>query len=142
MRAISKYVRYFNDFDEYDAFYETHEHFGYRTDIVEDKKWIAADAQYECKTAMTALKRFFKAIAEINLLADWEDCVKDDYNGFMEYLIERNEYPEENRRHMDWCFGLSKNSASNFSRCEPGEWAYCIEEIEDGLWYISLKVAK
>ena len=125
MRAISKYVRYFENQDEYDVFYDTHEHFGYRTDIVENKNDVSADATYECKSWKTAVKRFFAAISIDRRFDGWDE----------ECFIEAIGNGHWNDKSTVW--------NDETGRCEyTGDYAWGVEELDDGLWYIFLKVAK
>ena len=124
MKLVKKNVRYFNNIDEYSDYYENHEHFDYVTDIVESSNNVCADAQYACKSWKTAVKRFFKAIAECKGFEGWDE----------EGIIESIESGYWNDKSTAW------NDETH--RCEyTGDYAWTVEELDEGLWYISLKVA-
>ena len=124
MKLLKKNVRLFDTFDEYEAYYENHEHFDYVTDILDDGEIISADAEIGCKSWKTAIRRFFNAVGDIEAFDGWEECMTE---------------AAENG-----CFEL-KSTIWNNETCKSeytGDYAYCIEEIYEGLWYISLKVRK
>ena len=126
MTLVKKNVRRFNNIDEYCEYYENHEHFDYVTDIVENGDIICADGQYGCKSWKTAVKRFFKAIAEERtLVAGWDE----------EWFIESIENGCWNDKSTVW--------NDKTCKCEyTGDYAWTVEEVNEGLWYISLKVRK
>lgn len=126
MTLVKKNVRRFNNFDEYEEYYENHEHFDYVTDIVENENDVCADAEYKCSSYKTAVRRFFKAIAEEKTLTDgWDDeCILES--------IENGYWSDKSTVWND-----------KTCRCEyTGDYAWCVEETTEGYWYISLKVRK
>lgn len=72
MKLVKKNVRYFESADEYIEYYENHEHFGYVTDIVEEENWTVADAEYECKSIKTAIKKLAAATGWDWILSELE----------------------------------------------------------------------
>ena len=125
MTLVKKNVRHFDNFDEYCKYYENHEHFDYVTDIVEFSNNVCADGQYGCKSWKTAVKRFFNAIAEDERFNGWDE----------ESIIESIESGYWNDKSTVW--------NDETCKCEyTGDYAWTVEEVDEGLWYISLKVRK
>lgn len=79
MTLIKKNVRHFDNADEYIEYYDTHEHFGYVTDIVEEEHWTCADAEYSVKNWKTAVKKLAAATGWDWVLG-WLECEEKDLN--------------------------------------------------------------
>ena len=119
MTTFQRYTRKFESFDEYETYYETHDRHEWITDIVENKYTVCADAEYECKTWKTALRRFAKAIACDSRFDGWYECLLESCeNGYFEDKETMNgEYVR-------------------------GGYAWSVEPTIEGFWYISLTVAR
>lgn len=87
MKLLKKNVRHFKGLNEYLDYYENHEQRDYVTDVVESECKVSADAEYECKSWRTAVRRFFKAIACDSRFDGWEEAIIESIeNGEWNYF--------------------------------------------------------
>ena len=122
MKTAQRYTRTFENFDEYSLYYKKHEHHEYITDIVEHANSVCADAEYECKSWKTAIKRFFRALASDSRFDGWYDAIQEACeNGYFK------------DKSTVW-----ENGKSVFT----GDYFWEVEFIDENRWYICLSVAK
>lgn len=90
--------------------------------VVTENGWIKADLMTECKSWKTALRRFFKALDPDNsdVLSGWYECMKESAeSGY---------------------FKLNDSRMADGSRNQCMTYAWEIEEMNDGEWYIFLNI--
>ena len=88
--------------------------------VIDENGWLKSDIMTECKSWKTALRRFFKMLGEDSRLDGWYECMREGAeNG---------------------CFKLNDFTMGNGSRNEFPGYAYEIEEVDEGVWYIFLNV--
>lgn len=90
--------------------------------VVTENGWIKADLMTECKSWKTALRRFFKALDPDNsdVFSGWYECMKESAEGG---------YFKMNDSHM-----------ADGSRNKFMTYAWEIEEMNEGEWYIFLNI--
>lgn len=88
--------------------------------MLHENGWKKADLVTECKSWKTALKRFFKMIGDEAGFEGWYECLRESAESG---IFRDND-----------CVMLDG------SRNEYASWAYEIEEVDDGAWYIFLNV--
>ena len=128
MKLLKKNVRLFNSFDEYETYYENHEHFDYVTDVLDDGKIVSADAEIGCKSWKTAIRRFFNAVGDIEAFDGWEECM--------------TEAAENDCFELKSIAYLWNEETCRYEYKYTGDYAYTIEQIDDDCWYVSLRVRK
>jgi len=88
--------------------------------VIDENGWLKSDIITECKSWKTALRRFFKLLGEDPRLDNWYECIKDEAeNGY---------------------FKANDSTMADGSRNEFPSFAYEIEEIDKGIWYIFLNI--
>lgn len=88
--------------------------------VIREHGWIKTDLMTECKSYKTAIRRFFKMLADIPEIADWEEClVESAENGY---------------------FKLNDSMMADGSKNTSPSYFYEIEETMEGVWYIFLNV--
>ena len=110
-------IRFFDSFEEFDLSgtagnYE-------EVTVVRERGWVKCDLLTECKSYKTALRRFFKALADVPEVSDWYEGMRESAeNGYF--------------------------SGNDFTMADGGRnpvpgYAWEIED-HDGAWYIFLNV--
>lgn len=109
------------DFTSFEQFEESNTAGEYEAlTVIDENGWLKSDIMTECKRWQTALRRFFKMFGEDSRLDGWYECMKEEAeNGY---------------------FKLNDSTMGDGSRNEFPAYAYEIEEIDDGVWYIFLNV--
>ncbi len=88
--------------------------------VIDENGWLKSDITTKCKSWKTALRRFFKLFGDDPRLNDWYECMKDEAeNGY---------------------FKANDLILADGSRNEFPSFAYEIEEIDKGIWYIFLNI--
>lgn len=90
--------------------------------VVTENGWIKADLMTECKSWKTALRRFFKAL---------DPDSAEEFDGWCECMRESAE---------SGCFKLNDSRMADGSRNPFMTYAWEIEEMNDGEWYIFLNI--
>ena len=112
-------TRTFKNFDEYESYYENHEHRYNDVDIAENEFTVSADGEFECKSWKTALRRFFKALANDSRFDDWYEAILESIKN-----------------------GIWKEVETIDGEYFLGGFHWSVEELDDNLWYIELTVGK
>lgn len=110
----------FNNFDEFSAAEVSGER--ETLTVVTENGWIKADLMTECKSWKTALRRFFKALDPNNAeeFKGWYECMRESAeNGY---------------------FKMNDSRMADGSRNPYMSFAWEIEEMDDGEWYIFLNI--
>lgn len=76
--------------------------------VIRENGWIKSDLMTECKSYKTALRRFFDSLKDIPEIAEWRDCITESCE----------------------CGYFKENELQNY--------AWAVEEINEGEWYIFL----
>lgn len=76
--------------------------------VIRENGWIKSDLMTECKSYKTALRRFFDNLKDIPEVAEWHDCIAESCE-----------------------YGYFKENESQ-------RYAWAVEEINEGEWYIFL----
>lgn len=90
--------------------------------VVTENGWIKADLMTECKSWKTALRRFFRALdpSSAEEFSGWYECMRESAeNGY---------------------FKLNDSRMADGSRNPYMSYAWEIEEMNDGEWYIFLNI--
>ena len=91
--------------------------------VITENDWIKSDLMTNCKNLKTALRRFFKALDPENnnpAFYGWHEAISESCeNGY---------------------FTANDSVLADGSRNEFPSWAYGVEQIDDGRWYIFLNV--
>lgn len=104
-------TRIFKNFEEYHNFYENTKHRMNAVDIVNNIRSVCADGEFECKSWKTALRRLAKAVATDSRFDGWCEQIKE--------MVENG------------CW----------SQREPGEWAFGVELLDEGRWYLFINTS-
>lgn len=109
-------TRFFNSFDEFD---ESGTAGNYEeVTVIRENGWIKTDVMTECKSWKTALRRFFKALADVPEISCWYEAMRESAE---------NGYFKQN----DFTLGFGE-------RNEFPSYAFEIEALDENLWYIFL----
>lgn len=76
--------------------------------VIREDGWIKSDLMTECKSYKTALRRFFDNLKDVPEVAEWRDCITESCE------------------------------CGYFKENEPQSYAWAVEEINEGEWYIYL----
>lgn len=76
--------------------------------VIREDGWIKSDLMTECKSYKTALRRFFDNLKDVPEVAEWRDCITESCE------------------------------CGCFEGNEPQSYAWAVEEINEGEWYIFL----
>lgn len=90
--------------------------------VVTESGWIKADLMTECKSWKTALRRFFRALdpSSAEEFSGWYECMREGAeNGY---------------------FKMNDSRMADGSRNPYMSYAWEIEEMNDGEWYIFLNI--
>lgn len=90
--------------------------------VVTENGWIKADLMTECKSWKTALRRFFRALdpSSAEEFSGWYECMRESAeNGY---------------------FKMNDSRMADGSRNPYMSYAWEIEEMNDGEWYIFLNI--
>ena len=110
-----------NDFTSFEEFHLSGTAGNYEeVTVICENGWIKTDLLTECKSYKTALRRFFKALADIPAIVEW-----------LPGMLEAAE---------NGCFKMNDNTMADGTRNPCTCYAYEIEELDNGLWYIFLNV--
>ena len=109
------------DFDSFEAFEESGTAGNYEElTFITEKGWKKVDLLTECKSWKTAVKRFFKAIGNDPDFEGWEECIRESAEA--------------------GSFRQNDSMMADGTRNEFPGWAYEIEEVNEGTWYIFLNI--
>ena len=118
-------IRKFASQEQYEAYYEINEHKpGNIVDVVESETHYCADLTTYCKKPSTAVRRFFAAVNGIKDYECWEEGMEESVESG--YMSLKDTFWNEETGRED--FG--------------GNYAFGIEELDDGLWYMFFNVKK
>lgn len=117
---VIKMKRTFKSFDEYSEYYDNHEHKVNDVDVVENELTVCADGEFECKSWKTAIRRFFKALADNVLFDGWKECLEE--------CVDNGTW-KEREEHYNGEYII-------------GGWHWGVESIDESHWYIELTVGK
>lgn len=109
-----KSVKMFTNYEDCENWMDAHDNSCEYPIMVDDGWRFAADFETECKSYKTALRRFAKTFESSKIVMDWIP--------FMEEAAESDYFEQTDG-------------------CENGKFAWYIEEVDDGVWYISLVVS-
>ena len=111
-------TKIFHSFEEYE---NNHGSSAYETVfVIREGGWIKTDLFTECKRASTAVKRFFRGLDGMPWFDGWEDCILE--------AIENG------------CYKQNDFTMGDGTRNEEPSWAWELEEVMDGEWYMFLNV--
>jgi hypothetical protein len=88
--------------------------------VIDEYGWMKSDIITECRSWKIALRRFFEALGEDSRLEGWYESMREGAeNGYAQ---------------------LNDFTLGNGNRNDCPSYAYEIEEIQDGVWYIFLNI--
>lgn len=111
------------DFNSFDEFYDAEIAGEWEAlTVVTENGWTKADLMTECKSWKTALRRFFKTL---------DPDSAEEFDGWFECMRESAE---------NGCFKMNDSRMADGSRNPHMSYAWEIEEMNDGEWYIFLNI--
>lgn len=90
------------------------------TTVVRENRWTNCDLMTKCRSYKTALRRFFKALANVPEVSEWYEALSESAeNGY---------------------FKMNDFMMADGTRNPFPTYAWEIEEVQEGVWYIFLNV--
>ena len=88
--------------------------------IVKENGWINSDLTTKCKNWKTAIRRFFKGLANVPEVSEW--------------------YETLNKSAENGCFKMNDFMMADGTQNPSPTYAWKIKEVQEGVWYIFLDV--